>query len=235
MGTCLPLAPPNVWANALTCVQAALNYWPQTMTDHIYTDLAALGVRLHGIESELVRLAAEKAEVQSAMRELATRLVQPDSSAAKTDAPAASPAHDTGVLAPAKPIGPSAAIAADPPASGQEVSGNTSGTSAAATATASTLTPATHNEVRREVPAKPKEPVAPWVPARQRQFLQLLRDNPQGDAAFFARAVYHEDSRKARINVSANFSLLKTDGCVESLGAGRFRVTEKGLAALTKR
>ncbi len=68
------------------------------------------------------------------------------------------------------------------------------------------------------------------LPPRYVRLLSLLAENPGSDVAQLARRVYGKADKTSRINVSSDFSRLKSDGFVAPVRRGEFRLTDKGTA-----
>jgi hypothetical protein len=68
---------------------------------------------------------------------------------------------------------------------------------------------------------------------RYRKLLSVLRNYPAGqEVSHLARMIYGNDAKTSRINVSSDFSRLRTLGYVDPIHRGTFKITEKGLRAL---
>jgi hypothetical protein len=71
---------------------------------------------------------------------------------------------------------------------------------------------------------------------RKLELLGLLRAHPDGTTEWFARKMYGNSSRHARVNVSSYFSDLKSENYVEAgASSGTFVLTAKGLSVTEPR
>jgi hypothetical protein len=70
------------------------------------------------------------------------------------------------------------------------------------------------------------------LPPRALELLGHLRNKPEMPAAHYAKIMYNSVERAP--NVAAYFSRMKASGHVENVARGRFKITAKGVAAITK-